>query len=59
MGAETQVGLTRNFCVTFLRFCAMIGITQLLLSRVDYHKNAPDGLASDTVDHRRTDMTST
>jgi hypothetical protein len=37
----------------------MIGIAQPLLSRVDYHKNTPDGLDSDTVDHRRTDMTST
>jgi hypothetical protein len=59
MGAETQVGLKRNLCVFFVAIFTIIGIAQRLLSRVEYHKNAPDGLASDTVDHRRTDMTFT
>jgi hypothetical protein len=61
MGAETQVGLKRNLWVTFfvVAIFTIIGIAHLLLSRVEYHNNAPDGLASDTVDHRRTDMTFT
>jgi hypothetical protein len=60
MGAETQVGRKRSPCVTFLLRCfTRIGIAQLLLSHVEYQKNAPDGLASATVDHRRTDMTFT
>lgn len=60
MGAETQVRRKRSPCVTFLlRFFTRIGIAQLLLSHVEYQKNAPDGLASATVHHIRTDMTFT
>lgn len=54
MGAETQVGP-----FFFVAIFTVIGIAHLLSSRVEYHKNAPDGLASDAVDHRRTDMTFT
>jgi hypothetical protein len=62
-GRRNALGRKRNFCVNFFFFFAILcsnwNCTTFSEPCLEFHKNAPDGLASNTVDHRRTDMTST